>query len=57
MKAGAKAPADRAVRVARMEAYMKRTHQTFLVNLKMADELQISAHGVLAGPVARRACG
>lgn len=36
----------------RMEQYLQSTHETFVANLKKADELDFQG-GVMAGPVAK----
>lgn len=41
------------LRLARMEAYLARTHGEFVANLKLACELALPEGGVLAGPANR----
>lgn len=38
---------------ARMEAYLQRTHQTFLAAVEQTQKLSTEANGVLAGPRVR----
>ncbi|WNV05890.1 hypothetical protein RP726_05620 [Candidatus Methylospira mobilis] len=46
--------AARNVRIERAESFIKSTHGVFVNNLKRAEELKISGHGVMAGRVAKR---
>lgn len=55
VKVAKKISAETATRAARMESYMRGTRGVFLSNLQLAEDMQVSGHGVLAGPVAKRA--
>jgi hypothetical protein len=46
--------AERAKRLDRMEAYVKKTHQTFLFSLQLAEDMQILGNGALSEPVNKR---
>lgn len=43
------------VRSEKARAFAKRTHELFVVSLRKAADMDAGTHGVLAGPVAKRA--